>query len=360
MRRRFARAVAAVGVSLALAGCAVTVDTVPLPKPGVEGSSYRLRAVFDNALNLPERARVKIGGTDVGVVEGIRTVNFLAEVDLAIRADIALPEGTRAELRQATPLGDIFLALTLPERGPDTAVLGDGDLIDRAHTSAGASVEELMSSLSMLIGGGALNQAARITSEMNAMVGGRGPQLAHLLTELTATLSALNARTGQIDGLLDGLAALTTTLNQRKEELGRAAETFPPLIGVLAENNRAIADLTAKVAVTMDALGDFTATTGPEFVSLFDSVQALMTGFTRMGDHLAGTLEGLHTIYPSLLASTEGSTLAIGATISYLSLSALTDPEAGKLPDGGDAAAFAGSLAEVLARVLARVQGGHR
>ncbi|WP_280235683.1 MCE family protein [Nocardia cyriacigeorgica] len=345
---------------LALGGCTVTIDNLPLPQPGVDGPTYTLHAVFDDALNLPERARVKIGGTDVGVVTEIDTVDFHAEVELAISSSIQLPEGTRAELRQATPLGDVFIALTVPERSPEAVPLADGATIDREHTAAGASVEQLMMSMSMLLDGGALNQVARITSEMNSMIGGRGPQLAHLLTELTATLDALNQRTGQIDSVLHGLTGLTTTLNARKAELGAAAAQFPPLIGVIAENNQAIVDLTAKVSVTMAALGDFTTTTGDRFRSLFDSVQQLMGGFTRMGDNLAGTLDGLHNLYPSLQATTEGTGLAVGARISYLSLGALTDPTGSRLPDGSDPAAFAGSLAQVLARVQERLQGGHR
>ncbi|AVH20391.1 MCE family protein [Nocardia cyriacigeorgica] len=357
---RLTRLSAAALAVLTLSGCAVTIDNLPLPQPGVDGPSYTLHAVFDDALNLPERARVKIGGTDVGVVSEIDTLDFRAEVALEISSEIQLPEGTRAELRQATPLGDIFIALTLPEKRPDAVLLTDGDTIDRAHTSAGASVEQLMMSMSMLLDGGALNQVARITSEMNSMIGGRGPQLAHLLTELTATLDALNQRTGQIDSVLHGLTGLTAVLNARKAELGAAAEQFPPLIGVIAENNQAIVDLTAKVSVTMAALGDFTTTTGEQFRSLFDSVQQLMGGFTRMGDNLAGTLDGLHTLYPSLQATTEGTALAVGARISYLSLGALTDPSGSRLPDGSDPAAFVGSLAQVLARVQERLQGGHR
>ncbi|MEV0336383.1 MCE family protein [Nocardia sp. NPDC050717] len=358
MTGRPARAAATVLATLSLAAC--TVDTVPLPRPGVDGPSYRLRAEFDNALNLPERARVKIGGVDIGVVTGIDTMDFVAEVELEVRRDIALPRGTRAELRQSTPLGDIHVAVTLPEHRPGAPLLGDGDVIDRAHTSAGASVEELMLAMSMLLDGGAMNQVARITSELNAIVGGRGPQLAHLLTELTAVLTALNQRTGQIDSVLVGLDGLTTTLRARKAELGQAADAFPDLIAVIAENNRAITDLTTKVSTVTAALGDFTETTGPEFLSLFDSVQRLMAGFTRMGDDLAGTLDQFNALAPAVKASTEGSSLAVAATVSFLDIGALTDPSGSRMPDGSDVTAFIGSLSQVLARVLGRLQGGHR
>ncbi|MFC4372888.1 MCE family protein [Nocardia halotolerans] len=345
---------------LTTGSCTVTVDNVPLPRPGVEGPSYRLRAVFDDALNLPERARVKIGGTEVGVVTGIETTNFLAEVEMRVRRDIALPRGTRTELRQPTPLGDIHVAIILPQHRPGTELLADGDTIGRAHTSAGASVEELMTAMSLLLDGGAMNQVARLTSELNTIVGGRGPQLSHLLTELTATLSALNQRTGQLDSVLHGLNGLTTTLRARKRELGQAADTFPALISVIAENNRALTELTTKVSTVTDALGDFTSTTGPEFLSLFDSVQALMTGFTRMGDNLATTLDELNALGPVARASMRGSSLAVAARISYLDVGALTDAEGSRLPDGTDVTAFIGSLTQVLARVLGRLQGGHR
>lgn len=358
MNGRTARVAVTVLAALSLASC--TVDSVPLPRPGVDGPSYRLHAVFDNALNLPERARVKIGGIDIGVVTGIDTTNFLADVELEVRRDIALPRGTRAELRQSTPLGDIHVAVTLPEHRPGAPLLGDGDVIDREHTSAGASVEELMMAMSMLLDGGAMNQVARITSELNSIVGGRGPQLSHLLTELTAVLGALNQRTDQIDSVLHGLDGLTSTLRTRKTELGQAADTFPELIAVIAENNRAIADLTTKVSTVTAALGDFTTTTGPEFLSLFDSVQRLMEGFTRMGDDLAGTLDQFNALAPAVQASTQGSSLAVAATVSYLDVGALTDPSGSRLPDGTDVTAFIGSLSQVLARVLGRLQGGHR
>ncbi|AHH16317.1 MCE family protein MceE [Nocardia nova SH22a] len=360
MTTRIARTFTAALTAALLAGCTATVDNVPLPKPGAGGPTYRLHALFDNALNLPEQARIRVGGTDIGVVGHIGATNFLADVELDIRDDVHLPRDTRVELRQPTPLGDLFVAVILPEARPGTPMLRDGDTIGRDHTSAGASVEELMMSISMLLGGGALEQVAHITSEMNSMLAGRGPRLAHLLTELTATLTALDERTGQIDGVLHGLDDLTTTLAQRRTELGQAADTFPPLLGVIAENNRAITTLTSKVSTTMAALGDFTSTTGPQFTHLFDSVQKLMDGFTRMGGNLSGALDRLHAVQPGLLASTRGSTLAVGATVSYLDIGALTDPHGSKVPDGSDLGAFAGSLAEVLGRVLGRLQGGQR
>lgn len=349
---------AALGVVTAttVAGCGMTVDTVPLPKPGVPGPTYTVHAEFKDALNLPTRAHVKIGGTDIGVVTAIGARNFVADITMRVRADITLPEGTTAELRQATPLGDMFVALTLPEDHGQQA-LRDGDTIGLDHTSVGASVEELMMSVSMLLNGGVLNQVARITTEMDSMFAGRGPQLSHLIVELTDVLGALNRRTDQIDGVLTGLNDLMGDLNSRKAELGRAADAFPPLIGVIADNNKAITALIAKVTVTMNALGDFTNTTGPQLTGLFNSVQKLMSGFTEMGDNLSGSLAALNVLYPDITNSFKGNELAAALTISSFDLPAITDPAGSRLPGTQDVPLFIGSLSQVLQRVIGRVEG---
>ncbi|MEU6185563.1 MCE family protein [Nocardia sp. NPDC047038] len=353
--RRTAVAAALVAVMGTATGCGVTVANPPMPKPGIGAPGYTIRAAFRDALNLPDHAHVKIGGTDIGVVTAISTTNFIAEVEMLIREDIQLPRGTTAELRQATPLGDIFVAMTLPAATSGGENLRAGDVIGTEHTSAAASVEQLMMSVSMLINGGGINQAAKITSEMDSMFAGRAPQLAHLLSELTGVIAALNQRTGDIDSVLTGLNVLTGELARRKAELGDAADTFPGLLALLAENNQSIVDLLDKVSTTMTALGDFTETTGPQAVSLFDSIQRLMAGFTQMGDDLDGTLNGLHTIYPSLMASLDGPALAVAATVSYLSVGALTDPSGSRLPEFGDVPAFIGSLAQVIEKVIGRV-----
>ncbi|GGK34040.1 putative Mce family protein [Nocardia camponoti] len=333
----------------------MSVAELPMPEPGIGGPGYPLHATFRDALNLPDRAHVKIGGTDIGVVTAISTTSFLADVEMHIRADIELPRGTTAELRQATPLGDIFVAMTLPSAAEAGPALRAGETIGADHTASAASVEQLMMSISMLINGGGVNQVARVTSELDSIFAGKAPQLRHLVGETTSVITALNQRTGDLDATLAGLSGLTGELARRKTELGAVADSFPQLIGLFAENNQAMVELITKLAVTTDALGDFAATNGPQFASLFQSVQNLMSGFAQMGDDLTGALTGLHQLYPNLMDTLRGPNLAVGAILSYLDIGAITDPAGSRWPEGSDAGAFVGSLTQVLAKVLGRV-----
>ncbi|MEU6563382.1 MCE family protein [Nocardia nova] len=340
-----------VGVS----GCGVTLQNMPMPKPGIGGPGYTVHAAFTDVLNLPDHAHVRIGGTDIGTVTSIETTNFIADVKMEIRQDITLPRGTTVELRQATPLGDMFVAMTLPSAQEAGPPLHDGETIGTDHTGTAASVEQLMMSVAMLVNGGGINQAAQITSQMNSMFAGRGPQLTHLLNELTSVITALNQRTGDIDATLQGLNGLSGELARRKKELGEAADTFPALLGLVNENNQRIIDLTTKVSTTMAALGDFTDTSGPQFLSLFDSIQKLMTGFTQMDGNLTGALNELGEMYPGFMASFRGPGLAVMPVVSYLSIGALSDPHGSRWPEIGDVPAFIGSLTQVFEKVFGRV-----
>ena len=261
-RRGVGAAAAVLSAVSVTAACGVTVENLPLPKPSVEGDTYRVHAIFEDALNLPAEAKVKIGGSDIGQVTDITTSNYTADVEMQIRSDIALPANSTAELRQATPLGDVFVALTIPPDQAGQPRIADGGTIALPQTSAGATVEELLTSLSMLLNGGGLNELATITNELDSIVSGHGPELEHLLVEMTDVIGSLNQRTVEIDATLQGFDATLATVNQNSAALGAVADALPPMIGTFAENTATIGDLMAQISVTSAALGDFAKTTG--------------------------------------------------------------------------------------------------
>ena len=368
-RRGVGAAAAVLSAVSVTAACGVTVENLPLPKPSVEGDTYRVHAIFEDALNLPAEAKVKIGGSDIGQVTNITTSNYTADVEMQIRSDIALPANSTAELRQATPLGDVFVALTIPPDQAGQPRIADGDTIALPQTSAGATVEELLTSLSMLLNGGGLNELATITNELDSIVSGHGPELEHLLVEMTDVIGSLNQRTVEIDATLQGFDATLATVNQNSAALGAVADALPPMIGTFAENTATIGDLMTQISVTSAALGDFAKTTGTDLTGLVHNTDVLMTSLSQMGDNLGQTMDALHQIAPRANASLQGETLAVGATISFLSIGALSDPSGSRWPlsdqtgtrwpDGYDVNAFIGSLIDVLQRVYARITGGY-
>ncbi|RMI34062.1 MCE family protein [Nocardia stercoris] len=346
--RKTVVALAAGSTVLAASGCGLTVESLPLPKPGVSGDTYTLHAVFANALNLPDQAKVKIGGSDVGVVTHISTKNFQALVDMQIRKDIVLPANSTAELRQATPLGDVFIAVSMPKAEAGTQNLKNGDTVPIQQTSAGATVEELLLSVSMLFNGGGLASLAKLSGELDSVVGGRPDKLADLIKQMTSVVGTLHADSDRIDAMFNGFDTLANTLQSHHDDLSRVADTLPNMIGAIAENNKNIGDLLTKVSTATEAIGDYSDTTTPQLSHLLDSVHALMGALAQTQDTLGPTMDALHDIRPGVDATLRGNSLAVAATVTSLDASILTDPAHGKIWDGRDVADFAGSLTQVL------------
>lgn len=353
IRKKAAAGIILSTVVAAGSSCSLTLDKLPLPTGSVPGDTYTIDAVFENALNLPYKAKVKVGGSDVGVVEEIVPRNFTAVVTMRIRSDVELPANSTAELRQATPLGDVFVAMSKPRDGQGK--LADGDTLPIERTSAGATVEDLLVAVSMLVNGGGLNQLQRIVNELDLAFRGRGPQIGHLIAQLSDGLGGLQARTVEIDRFLGEFDETIATLNARKAELGGVIDSFPQFIGTLAENNQAIGDDLAKVSVTTQALGDFSGASGEDMRQLLDNVDTLTRGISDMGTDLGGLMDAVHEIRPNVSKSTEGPYFAGMLTLKYLSIGALSDPQGSKLPDGSDVTAFVGSLVDVLQRVYYRL-----
>ena len=75
-----------------------------------------------------------VAGTPIGAVESIGLQPDAARLKLNIDPRVELREGTTAELRQLTMLGDIYVALTPPAAGSGGPPLGDGAVIGLDHS----------------------------------------------------------------------------------------------------------------------------------------------------------------------------------------------------------------------------------
>ena len=174
---------------LTAAGCATEgLASLPLPAPGVGSGGYTLTAVFSNALNLPANAKVKLAGADVGQLESMVARNYTAVTTLRIMDGVRLPRGSTAELRSATPLGDVFVAIKPPDPPiPDAPLLNDGDTIGLESTTAAATVESVLSSAAILVNGGAVRNFTNIINGLGKATGDQGQAFGELIRKTNRT-----------------------------------------------------------------------------------------------------------------------------------------------------------------------------
>jgi phospholipid/cholesterol/gamma-HCH transport system substrate-binding protein len=366
--RRGAGAVLPVVVlALAAAGCASGgLDQVPLPAPSI-GPSYRLTATFANALNLPAKAPVKVNGADVGQVESMRAHDYNAVVTVRVRSGVSLPVGTTAELRSATPLGDVFIALTPP---PDAAAGGrtlhDGDAIPQSGTSAAATIEEVLTRAALLVNGGVIRDLTKVINGAGTELDGRGDRLADLIAETTKLVETLSARSDQIRSTVRDAAALTDTVAAQQSTVNDAVAAAGPALDAIGSNTQNIVDLVGRldrIAVLLEKFPSINGTGGRSIVADLNNLAAGLNTAATDPEANLDSLNKTFAIVGGKVANGTGATA--DADIIQFALGAGPDPNfpgdsTAKVPDGTDWANFVGSLAYTLGRLHDRVIGPGR
>ena len=237
MTRRSVRGrvlLAAIAISLT---AACSLDPTKLPVPGAYSPhhSYRIKVQFSSVLNLPAKAKVDSGGVQIGVLDHVQLEGTTAVAYVDIAGDTKLADNTRAELRQATPLGDIYIALLPPgDRAGDLAgdgtrpVLRDGGTIPLRNTAPADNVEDLLRSVSNLVSGGAIGTLQNTVVNVNKAFPKDPAELTRMQRTLGGVLNDLAANQDTIDGILSSMENITTNLAANTGVFNRLVTEGPP------------------------------------------------------------------------------------------------------------------------------------
>ncbi|MGQ0847317.1 MAG: MCE family protein [Sporichthyaceae bacterium] len=278
-----------VAVSL-LSGCGPTLFDLPRPGGGIDGASYEITLVFADALNLPDGARVRVAGAEVGKVRAITTRDYVARVTVALQRGVVLTDKATAQLRLTTPLGEGYIVM---DPGKGTRNLAEGAVVPASATNTAASVEDLLAAASVLLSGGGLGQIRTITVELQKVLSGPKGDPAKLLKSLNDTLAVLNERTGDIDKTLDALDTLAGTLVDRRATLRAALGEIAPAAKLLADQTDRFSELLVRVA-ELGRVGDrIVRATREDLLSTLKSAQPVLDALLSIEKSVGPTLRQL-------------------------------------------------------------------
>ncbi len=217
---------AAVAISLA-AACSLDPTRLPVPGAYTPHHTYRIKIEFSSVLNLPARAKVDSGGVQIGVLDHVQLEGATAVAYVDMSGDTKLPGNTRAELRQATPLGDIYIALVPPE-DQSAAVLQDGDTISLRNTAPADNVEDVLRSVSNLVAGGAIGTLQSTVVNLNKAFPKDPAELSRIQKTIGGVLNDLAANQDTMDGILSSMENITTNLAANTDVFNRLVAEGPP------------------------------------------------------------------------------------------------------------------------------------
>ena len=328
-RRRFAIALAA-AVSMTTAGCATNgLASLPLPHPGLSEGGYTLTAIFENALNVPALAKVRLAGADVGQLESLDVKDYAAVATLRIASGVQLPQGSTAELRSATPLGDVFIAVKPPANAPaNGAILKDGDTIGLQNTAAAATVENLLTGAAVLVNGGAVQNLTDLINGAGKAAGEDGGRnFGRLIDHTNQLLNTMDRRTDQISDSIVALSGLSRRIDEKNGVLVDLMTAAAPATDVLSQQTNRIADLTVQAGATTDMLQKFPSIGGTDTSgrSVIADMNTLAGAFNDVANDPNVSLAALNGLMPPIVKATGGHAFAISGSIDRLILGHIPD-----------------------------------
>lgn len=365
-RRKFAITLAA-AMSMTTAGCATNgLASLPLPHPGLSEGGYTLTAIFENALNVPALAKVRLAGADVGQLESLDAKDYTAVATLRIANGVQLPKGSTVELRSATPLGDVFIAVKPPANAPaNAAMLKNGDTIGLENTAAAATVENLLTGAAVLVNGGAVQNLTDLINGAGKAAGQDGGRnFGRLIDHTNQLLNTMDRRTDQISDSIVALSGLSRRIDEKNQVLVDLMTAAAPATDVLAAQTTRIADLTVQAGATTDMLYKFPSLNGTDTSgrSVIADMNTLAGAFNDVANDPNVSLAALNGLMPPVVKAMSGTAISLSGTIDRLILGHI--PDIGFAGDSGfhgpkwsDYNQLIGSFKYTLFRLQERVVG---
>lgn len=320
---RLASATVLSTVVVCSSGCSAPgLDKLPLPAPSLGAESFTITASFENALNLPAKAKVRLGGADIGEVESMRAQDYIAVVTLRVRQGVRIPLGSTAELRTATPLGDVFVAIKVPPTpGPD--VLEDGDTLELDYTAAASTVEDVLSSAAVLVNGGVVRNLAKVVNGFGRAASGNGTVLRDIVDQSNLALGTLGDRSQQIQGALDDLSALAATLNSRQHTLDELLEAAAPAVG--AVDSAQLVATVDEIGRISDQLAKLPSIQGTDTRGVIADLNTVSRAFNDIVLSPDARMVSVNRFLPILIKQTSGTAISADITVAKLALGNMPD-----------------------------------
>lgn len=326
------RLTVALGVTVALttAGCATNgLASLPLPKPGLSrGSGYTITAVFENALNLPAFAKVRLAGADVGQLETLEAKDYTAVATLKIRDGVELPRGSTVELRSATPLGDVFIAVKPPVNSSGGGLLKNGDVIPIEDTAEAATVENLLTGAAVLVNGGAVQNLTDLINGAGKAAGENGGKNFRVLVDRTnQLLGTMDRRTDQISDSLTALSGLSRRIDEKNYVLVDLMTAAAPATNVLAQHTNQIADLVVQAGAATDSINKFPSINGTDNSgrSVIADLNKISSDFNDVVMDPNSNLASINKLMPPVIKASSGSAISLRGNIDRLILGHIPD-----------------------------------
>jgi phospholipid/cholesterol/gamma-HCH transport system substrate-binding protein len=259
---------------------------------------YDVNVDFGDASGLYPKAAVTYRGVEVGQVSKLEVTDTSAIATLRLDDDAKIPAGAVAELHSTSAVGEQYVDLVDPRAGSGK-VLADGARIPRERAVEMPQITPVLDSVNRLLESVPKAETKRVLDEVDAGLGGTGPDLNELVEATGDVLTEAQAR---IDATTSLIAAVQPVLETQRD-LGPQTRSYAASLDQLTAA-LAAGDSAAVRTLLENAPGGLAAATRT-VADLQPVLPMMLANLTTNAQVLNTYLPQLHqtlVVYPSLVA----------------------------------------------------------
>lgn len=220
MNRRIGLVALVITGATVLSSCSsISVDALPQPGNAYRGG-YDIVLEFENALNLPDRAKVVLDGTTVGVVTNVALRSHRVDVTSRIESSVVIPSNVHATLQQATVLGDVSVVLDRPLADQQSSPpIAPGGTVPLAQTTAPPQLEDTIANMATFVSSGSIQRIQNTIIGLNRVTPSGQGAVRKLASRVATDLSDLSSNMDEVDQLLNGVSGTGEVLYYRTPQI---------------------------------------------------------------------------------------------------------------------------------------------
>ncbi|WP_431240623.1 MCE family protein [Mycolicibacterium aichiense] len=285
-------AAVALCVVVATSGCAFHgVNSLPLPGAVAAGSGAAIYHVqITNIGTLESNSPVMIDDVVVGSVGSLRVRNWIADVEVRVRPDVAVPANAVATIGQTSLLGSMHVALDPPVGQAPTGRLEPGSTIGVNKSSKFPSTEQTLASISAVVNAGGLGQVGDFIHSTATALTGREGEVRELISRMNTFVGTVDDQRDHFARSIQELDRFTNTLATQKSDIADALQTVPPALDVLLRERARLVTAMQELGRFSDVATELVNTTQADLVRNLTNLDPTLGALADVGPNLDNVL----------------------------------------------------------------------
>lgn len=246
-------------------------------------SGYTVNARFVNAAGIAKGTEVMVAGVNVGSVTAVQLHGNSVDATLTVNNSVQLPHDTTAAVEVETLLGVVDVTLK-PVSGWADPLKSGALITDTTVPTEFYQLQNTAHSLLSKTNAKALND---LVTSLASITKDKQTQVAQIIDGLGALTQTVDQRSGQVSGLIDSANTLSSTLAARDQQLLSIVNNLDTVSTGLAAHDQDLSNLITNVDSMASQTNSLVSQDSPALNSLLQSLHADLAVVGQHQDDLA-------------------------------------------------------------------------